>query len=91
RGIRVVPEIDFPGHASAIAVAYPELISAAGPYQMQRHWGVHPPLLNPTQESVYQFTDALIGELATIFPDEYIHIGGDEVHPTQWQNNPSIQ
>ncbi|ELZ5940713.1 family 20 glycosylhydrolase [Providencia stuartii] len=91
RGIRVVPEIDFPGHASAIAVAYPELISAAGPYQMQRHWGVHPPLLNPTQESVYQFTDALIGELATIFPDEYIHIGGDEVDPTQWQNNPSIQ
>lgn len=91
RGIRVVPEIDFPGHASAIAVAYPELISAAGPYKMQRHWGVHQPLLDPTQEQVYQFTDALIGELAAIFPDEYIHIGGDEVDPTQWKNNPSIQ
>ncbi|MEX6157150.1 beta-N-acetylhexosaminidase [Providencia manganoxydans] len=91
RGIRVVPEIDFPGHASAIAVAYPELISAAGPYQMQRHWGVHQPLLDPTQEQVYQFTDALIEELTTIFPDEYIHIGGDEVDPTQWENNPLIQ
>lgn len=91
RGIRVVPEIDFPGHASAIAVAYPELISASGSYPMQRHWGVHQPLLNPTQEAVYQFTDALIGELVSIFPDKYIHIGGDEVDPTQWENNPSIQ
>lgn len=91
RGIRVVPEIDFPDHASAIAVAYPELISAAGPYQMQRHWGVHQPLLDPTQENVYQFTDGLITELTTIFPDEYIHIGGDEVDPTQWRNSASIQ
>ncbi|MCW2258112.1 hexosaminidase [Providencia alcalifaciens] len=91
RGIRVVPEIDFPGHASAIAVAYPEFMSASGPYSMQRYWGVHQPLLNPTQENVYQFTDALIGELTSIFPDEYIHIGGDEVDPTQWKNNPSIQ
>ncbi|EOD2821405.1 beta-N-acetylhexosaminidase [Providencia stuartii] len=91
RGIRVVPEIDFPGHASAIAVAYPELMSAPGPYQMERHWGVHQPLLNPTQENVYQFTDSLINELTTIFPDEYIHIGGDEVDPTQWKNNPAIQ
>ncbi len=44
-GIRVVPEIDLPGHASTIAVAYPELLSAPGPYKMERHWGVHKPTL----------------------------------------------
>lgn len=46
RGIRVVPEIDMPGHASAIAVAYPELMSAPGPYAMERHWGVLKPVLD---------------------------------------------
>ena len=49
RGIRVVPEIDMPGHASAIAVAYPELMSAPGPYAMERHWGVLKPVLDPTK------------------------------------------
>ena len=53
RGIRVVPEIDMPGHASAIAVAYPELMSAPGPYAMERHWGVLKPVLDPTKEATY--------------------------------------
>ncbi|MDE9466567.1 beta-N-acetylhexosaminidase [Xenorhabdus bovienii] len=90
-GIRVVPEIDFPGHASAIAVAYPELISAEGPYQMQRQWGVHKPTLDPSNPQVHQFADRLIAEVADIFPDPYIHIGGDEVNASQWQASAKIQ
>ncbi|MEX0533864.1 beta-N-acetylhexosaminidase [Raoultella terrigena] len=91
RGIRVVPEIDMPGHASAIAVAYPELMSAPGPYQMERHWGVLEPVLDPSKEATYAFAEAMIGELAAIFPDPYLHIGGDEVDDSQWQANPAIQ
>lgn len=91
RGIRVVPEIDMPGHASAIAVAYPELMSAPGPYQMERHWGVLKPVLDPTKEATYAFAEAMIGELAAIFPDSYLHIGGDEVDDSQWRANPAIQ
>lgn len=90
-GIRVVPEIDMPGHASAIAVAYPELMSAPGPYEMERHWGVLKPLLNPTSEAVYTFADAMVGELAAIFPDAYLHIGGDEVDDTHWRESKSIK
>jgi hexosaminidase len=90
-GIRVVPEMDMPGHASAIAVAYPELMSAPGPYEMERHWGVLKPLLNPANEAVYKFADAMIGELTAIFPDAYLHIGGDEVDDTQWKESKSIQ
>ncbi|KMJ46104.1 beta-N-acetylhexosaminidase [Xenorhabdus khoisanae] len=90
-GIRVVPEIDFPGHASAIAVAYPELISARGTYEMQRGWGVHKPTLDPSNPKVHQFADTLIGEVAAIFPDPYIHIGGDEVDTSQWQASDKIQ
>lgn len=91
RGIRVVPEIDMPGHASAIAVAYPELLSAPGPYVMERHRGVLKPVLDPTKEATYAFAEAMVSELAAIFPDAYLHIGGDEVDDTQWKNNPQIQ
>ncbi|WP_156293982.1 beta-N-acetylhexosaminidase [Serratia oryzae] len=91
RGIRVVPEIDLPGHASTIAVAYPELMSAPGPYQMERAWGVHKPTLDPANGEVYQFIDNIVGELVAIFPDPYLHIGGDEVDASQWQESQSIQ
>lgn len=91
RGIRVIPEIDLPGHASAIAVAMPELISAPGPYQMERGWGVFKPLLDPSNEQVFTFIDTLVGEVAAIFPDPYLHIGGDEVDPSQWNDSPKIQ
>ncbi len=91
RGIRVVPEIDLPGHASSIAVAYPELMSAPGPYPMEREWGVHKPTLDPTRDEVYRFADAIIGELAAIFPDPYLHIGGDEGDASQWKASASIQ
>ena len=91
RGVRVVPEIDLPGHASALAVAMPELMSAPGPYAMERGWGVFKPLLDPSNEAVFRFIDTLIGEVAAIFPDPYIHIGGDEVDPSQWNASPKIQ
>jgi N-acetyl-beta-hexosaminidase len=91
RGIRVVPEIDMPGHASAVAVAYPELMSAPGPYEMERHWGVLKPVLDPTKAATYAFAEAMVSELAAIFPDPYLHIGGDEVDDTQWKENKAIQ
>jgi hypothetical protein len=91
RGIQVLPEIDMPGHASAIAVAYPELMSAPGPYTMEYHWGVHKPTLNPANENTYAFADAIVAEVAELFPFEYLHIGGDEVDPEHWNTNSSIQ
>ncbi|MTD27834.1 beta-N-acetylhexosaminidase [Erwinia sorbitola] len=91
RGVRVVPEIDFPGHASALAVAMPELMAAPGPYQMERGWGVFKPLLDPSNEQVYQFIDTLVGEVAEIFPDPWLHIGGDEVDPSQWNDSAAIR
>lgn len=91
RGIHVLPEIDMPGHASAIAVAYPALLSGTGPYTVETRWGVHSPTLNPANEDVYIFADKIFAELTSLFPFEYIHIGGDEVHPDEWNKNASIQ
>jgi hexosaminidase len=91
RGIRVVPEFDIPGHCTAWFVGYPELASGPGPYQIERNWGVFDPAIDPTQERAYKVLDELFGEMAKLFPDQYFHIGGDEVNGKQWKANPEIQ
>jgi hexosaminidase len=91
RGIRVVPEFDMPGHTTSWFVSHPELASAPGPYVIERAWGIFDPAMNPTKAELYAFLDGFIGEMAALFPDEYFHIGGDEVNGKQWDHNPRIQ
>jgi hexosaminidase len=91
RGIRVVPEFDMPGHSTAWFVGYPELASGPGPYQIERKWGVFDPAMDPTEERTYKFLDGFIGEMARLFPDQYFHVGGDEVNGKEWNANPKIQ
>ena len=91
RGIRVVPEFDMPGHSTAWFVGYPALASAAGPYQIERRWGIFDPAMDPTREEIYKFLDRFIGEMTELFPDQYFHIGGDEVNGKQWDANPKIR
>ncbi len=91
RGIRVVPELDMPGHCASWLVGYPHLGSAPGPYSIIHTFGIYDPTLDPTREEVYQFIDKLIGEFAGLFPDDYFHVGGDEVTGKHWKNNPAIQ
>ena len=91
RGIRVVPEFDMPGHSTAWFVGYPELASTPGPYSIERKWGVFDPAMDPTSEHTYKFLDEFIGEMAKLFPDQFFHVGGDEVNGKQWDANPKIQ
>src|ERR1043165_1459401 len=91
RGIRVVPEFDMPGHATSWLVGHPELGSAPGPYSIERGAGIFNPSLDPTREEVYKFLDQFLGEMAALFPDAYMHIGGDENNGKQWDKNPQIQ
>lgn len=91
RGIRVVPEFDIPGHSTSWLVGYPELGSAPGPYTIERRPGIFEPALDPTREEVYKFLETFLGEMAALFPDEYLHIGGDENEGKQWDRNPAIQ
>jgi len=91
RGIRVVPEFDMPGHSTAWFVGYPEIASGSGPYSIERKWGIFDPAMDPTSEKTYKFLDELIGEMVKIFPDNYFHIGGDEVNGKEWDANGKIQ
>lgn len=90
-GIRVVPEFDVPGHASSIVLAYPELGSGTKLDEIERRWGVFRPLLDPSNPKVYRFVEEVVKELTELFPDHYLHIGGDEIDDRDWQENTQIQ
>ncbi|WP_291869309.1 beta-N-acetylhexosaminidase [Maribacter sp.] len=73
RFVTIIPEIDMPGHATAANKAYPEY-SGGGSEK-------HPEFtFNPGKESTYAYLTTILRETASLFPSEYIHIGGDEVH-----------
>jgi hexosaminidase len=92
RGIRVIPEFDMPGHSTSWLVGYPRLGSrVSGGYTINPLITMEKAAMNPALESTYAFLDAFLGEMTTIFPDAYIHIGGDETNGSEWQANPQIQ
>ena len=84
RGIRVYPEFDIPGHTTSWFVSHPELASMPGPYAIEREWGIMDPALDPSKEEVYRFLDGFLGEMAALFPDPFLHVGGDEVNGKHW-------
>jgi len=90
-GIRIIPEFDIPAHTTSWFVGHPELASAPGPYSIERYWGVKDPTMDPSKESTYEFLDRFFMEMASLFPDEYMHIGGDENNGKQWNNNQEIK
>jgi len=75
--IRVVPEIDFPGHSAAAARAYPEYFDGNQ-------------TINPAAPGVFEFITAVVGEVAQIFPDSCLHLGGDEVVQDRWSEYPEF-
>jgi hexosaminidase len=86
RHILVIPEIDMPGHATAVYRAYPQF-STPG----TGRWAGF--TFYPAAESTYTFLREILSEVATLFPAPYIHIGGDEVHfgNQVWKTDPQIQ
>ncbi len=90
RGLRIVPEFDVPGHATSWLPGYPELGSRSGRFEIARNFDSSVDLIDPTRESTYVFFDGFVGEMAGLFPDEYFHIGGDEVDPKEWNANSRV-
>ncbi|GGQ30549.1 beta-N-acetylhexosaminidase [Streptomyces roseolilacinus] len=97
RHIRIVPEIDIPGHSQAAIAAYPELgntdvvdTAALGVWDT---WGVNPNVLAPT-EAVLRFYEDVLDEVLDLFPaatSPFVHIGGDECPKGQWRASATAQ
>jgi hexosaminidase len=85
RNVMVLPEIDMPGHTSALLASYPELSCTGNPVKIRRGPGIFSTALCVSKESVYDFLDRLFGEISELFPCPYIHIGSDEVVANDWK------
>lgn len=91
RYIRVIPEVDLPGHMLAALASYPELGCTGGPYEVCPRWGVFPDVICIGNEKAMQFLEDVMAEIIEIFPSEYIHIGGDEAPRDRWKECPKCQ
>lgn len=84
RFITIIPEIEMPGHSSAVLAAYPELGCNEGPFKVQTTWGVFEEVYCPKEET-FEFLENVLTEVIELFPGEYIHIGGDECPKAAWK------
>jgi hexosaminidase len=91
RHITVVPEIEMPGHASAALSAFPELSCNGGPYTPNAEGGVFAGVYCAGKDETFEFLQNVLAEVRQLFPDQYIHIGGDEVPKDNWQKCPRCQ
>lgn len=104
RNVTIVPEIDVPGHSMAAIAAYPELSCTKNPdtkvnpgtafadWYGNGTFKMHiENTLNPSDEKVYEFLDKVFTEVAALFPNPYIHVGGDECYKGYWKEDPGCQ
>lgn len=91
RHISIIPEIEMPGHALAALSAYPQLGCSGGPYQAATFWGVFDDVYCAGNEETFRFLEDVLDEVVTLFPSNYIHIGGDECPKTKWKTCPKCQ
>ena len=90
RFVTVVPEIEMPGHAQAAIAAYPELGNTGQQLEVLQRFGINPNIFN-AEDATIRFLQDVLTEVLELFPDKYIHIGGDEAIKDQWQASPRIQ
>ena len=91
RGMDIMPEIDIPGHTTALLSAYPDLGCTGENIPLPTLGGVYNTVLCLGKESTLKFIDNLIKEVVPLFPFEYFHIGGDEVPHTRWKKCPNCE
>ncbi len=90
RYIDVIPEIEMPGHATAALAAYPELACTDGLFDVPTTWGIKEDIYCPSEET-FQFLEDVLTEVIDLFPGPYIHVGGDEVPKTRWEDSAVAQ
>ncbi len=78
--IDILPEIDVPGHSTAVLKTYPRFADQAEtPESYHSIQGYPNNALNPAMDETYEFLEKVFAEVASLFPFDFIHIGGDEV------------
>lgn len=88
RHIEVIPEIDVPGHSTALLASHPELWCHGDHsdrlFQPEDRFGVFDGILCAGNEETFGLLDRVLDGLAEFFPSGYVHAGGDEVPKGAW-------
>lgn len=84
RNVEIIPEIDLPGHTSAILAAYPQYSCRGNNVRLAESGGIYRTILCAGKETVYQFLDELLTEVSSLFPSPMFHVGGDEAPKNEW-------
>lgn len=90
RGVRVLPEVDVPGHVQALVTAYPEFGNTGKAPGVRTCWGIGDTTLNLEPETL-GFLGAVVDTLTRLFPFHYLHFGGDEAKPGEWAASARVQ
>ena len=88
--ITIIPEIELPGHSTAVLAAYPDLTCFPKKFEVTPDYGVFEDVYC-TKESTFKFLEDVLSEVVEIFPGKMIHIGGDECPKTRWKTCPQCQ
>ncbi len=88
RHIKVIPEIELPGHAQAALAAYPQFscLGADAAISVANDWGVFKEIYCAGNDSTFLFLETILDEVMEIFPSRFIHIGGDEAPKYRWEH-----
>ena len=89
-GIRVVVEVDQPGHAYSWGLGVPG-ITVPCPYVDKDIGPINVVPFNPTLDETYDTIEKVMTELAELLPGEHIHLGGDELQYGCWNHTGSIK
>lgn len=91
RYIEIIPEIDLPGHTSAVLAAYPQLGCEDKEYKVANRWGVIRDVLCAGNPASLDLFKDIMDEVCDLFPGKYIHLGGDECVKDRWKACPKCQ
>ena len=91
RYIEIIPEIDLPGHTSAVLAAYPQLGCEDKEYKVANRWGVIRDVLCAGNPASLDLFKDIMDEVCKLFPGKYIHLGGDECVKERWKACPKCQ
>jgi len=89
--IEVMPEFDLPGHNLSLVNLYPRTRDPEDKSCEVSVQGYIENTINPAMPETIRLTESLIDDLCSMFPGEYIHLGGDEVAPEAWSKSPAIE
>jgi len=93
RYVKILPEIEMPAHTGAVIVSYPEIglyPEKLGALPVLKRWNANERVLAPRPKTVEFMQNVLTGVLE-LFPNTYIHIGGDEANIEHWKNSEEMQ